>query len=284
MKKIRKAIVPVAGFGTRLYPLTKGIKKSFIPIFENNIAKPVILKVVEELDEAGIEEICLIIEKNEKELYENFFNKELTKEHYDKLNDRAKEYEKKIKKLGKKICYAIQEEILGFGHAVYASKEFARGEPVILILGDTIYKSNTNKNSAKQVIECYENVQQPIIALHKLDYNEIKNYGIVKGNWVNDKYVKCVEIVEKTTIEYAKENLLIDNELYGTFGQWIVTNEIYDSLEYLIKNKILSKGEYQLNDAYGIYMKNNEVIGYKVDGISYDVGNMQSYQKNFNIL
>ena len=144
-QKIKKAIVPVAGFGTRMYPATRFIKKAFVPVVDyDGYAKPAILILLEELSNAGMEEIILIVGEDEREAYESIFNSDLTEERLSKLSPRAREYEMKLQLLGQKIRYVVQKERRGFGHAVYLAKEYLHGnEPVLLSLGDHVYHSNT---------------------------------------------------------------------------------------------------------------------------------------------
>ena len=156
-KKVKKAIIPVAGFGTRVYPETRGVRKEFFPVVDKDgLIKPALLTLLEELDKAGIEEICLVIGKGDKEIYRNYFEKPLEWEHFQKLPDNMKEYEKKILRIGQKIHYAVQEERQGFGHAVFQCREFTDGQPVLLLLGDTLYSSNTNSSCVEQLLEAYE--------------------------------------------------------------------------------------------------------------------------------
>lgn len=156
---VRKAIIPVAGFGTRLYPATRCLKKDFFPIVDKDgLVKPVIMILLEELINSGIEEICLVLgSEEERKQYKEFFETRLSSEHFNKLNAAAQEYENKILNIGKRLRYVYQKEKLGFGHAVYQCNEFVNGDPVILLLGDTLYHSFSNKPCALQLIEAYEN-------------------------------------------------------------------------------------------------------------------------------
>ena len=279
--KIKKAVIPVAGFGTRMYPFTRNVKKAFLPIVEDGYIKPTILKLVEELDEAGIEEIALIIAKDEEPIYNDFFRTPISEEHFNKLNDKAREYELKIQRLGEKISYIVQEEQLGYGHAVYLSKEFAAGEPVLMILGDTIYKSKTDKSCTEQMLEYYDKVEKPIISLHPIKEEDFKYYGIANGIYDNFEKteISLQGIVEKPSIEFARENLNMDGKYFGTFGESIIDSSIYDALEYNIKNNVESKGEFQYTDAVDIAIKNADIKGFIINGKQYDLGNAKAYQQ-----
>ena len=134
-KAIKKAIIPVAGFGTRLFPVTKVLKKDFFPVMDTDgILKPAILILLEQLVQAGIEKICLVIGEDEQNIYDSFFG-ELSREHYDKLSSEKQKYEDLLESLKNKITYVYQKERKGFGHAVFQCKDFANNEPVLLLLG-----------------------------------------------------------------------------------------------------------------------------------------------------
>ena len=148
--KVRKAVIPVAGFGTRLYPETRTLKKDFFPIPDKDgMIKPVILILLEELMNSGIEEVCLVLgSEEERQKYRDFFETPLPDEHLHKLSSEMQEYENRILAIGKKLRYAYQTEKRGFGHAVYQAADFAGNEPVLLLLGDTLYRSDSNKPCA----------------------------------------------------------------------------------------------------------------------------------------
>lgn len=132
---IRKAIIPVAGYGTRLYPATRGIKKEFFPIVDHDgLVKPAILILLEQLMQTDIEEICLVIGEEDQEIYENYFMKSVTEEHFNKLPLQLREQEERIKQIGAKLRFAIQKERMGFGHAVYQCREFTENEPRMAVL------------------------------------------------------------------------------------------------------------------------------------------------------
>lgn len=282
--KIKKAVIPVAGFGTRMYPFTRIVKKAFLPIVDNGYIKPTILKLIEELDEAGIEEIALIIAKDEEQIYNDFFRVPISNVYFDKLSKEAQEYELKIQRLGEKIKYIVQEEQLGYGHAVYLSKEFADGEPVLMILGDTIYKSKIDKSCTEQILSYYDKVEKPIISLHPIKEENFKYYGIAYGTYDNFEKteISLKGIVEKPSIEFARENLNMDGKYFSTFGQSIIDSSIYDALEYNIKNNITNKGEIQFTDAVDMAIKNVDIKGFIIKGKQYDLGNAKAYRKSMN--
>lgn len=284
-QKITKAIIPVAGFGTRLFPVTKNLKKSFFPIMDRDgILKPVLLILLEQLDEAGIDEICLVIGEDEQPVYDEFF-KPLSKEHYDKLPDNRKPYEDLIVRIGKKVTYVVQHERKGFGHAVYQCKDFVKEEPVLLLLGDMIYRSyDEHDNCMSQMIKAYERYNLPVISMHKIEKENVVHYGVMHGSWENkeETVLKLDQIKEKPSIDYAEDYLNVktknDKEnYYAVFGQYVLTSDVFDVLKEDIENNKLENGEIQLTSALEKVRSRIGTIGYLVSGKSYDVGLPDKY-------
>lgn len=281
---VRKAIIPVAGFGTRLFPATKILKKDFFPVLDRDgILKPVLLILLEQLVEAGIEEICLVIGTEEKQIYEEFFGA-LSQEHYDKLPEEKKSYEDLLQKVGEKVTYVYQKERKGFGHAVYQCREFVKDEPVLLLLGDMIYHSNRSENCMQQMIDAFEKTGRPIISMHNVNKQDVVHYGIMHGQWEDKEQtiLKLDEIVEKPSVEYAEDYLKVKNKrckenYYAVFGQYILTKEVFEALEKNMVDNKTQSGEIQLTDALEQARMRVGMAGYVVDGQSYDVGLPQMY-------
>lgn len=282
---IKKAVIPVAGFGTRLYPSTKVIKKDFMPLVDaDGVVKPAILILLEQLEDAGIEQICLIIGEDEREEYEKFFSP-LPEEYLEKLSEERRAYEENIIRLGNKISFAYQRERLGFGHAVYQSRAFSDGDPVLLLLGDMVYESFTNVNCSKQIINAYEKCGKALVSIHSVPLSEVEHYGIIHGQWENkeETLLKMDCIYEKPTGDYASEYLRIINrhkveEYYAVFGQYVLTKEVYEELELNINNKRMSGGEYQLTDALDAVREKYGMYAFKPEGKSYDIGLPEAYR------
>lgn len=285
-RTVKKAIIPVAGFGTRLYPATKSVKKSFMPLVDKDgQLKPAILILMEQLEEAGIEEVCLVIGEDEKADYDAFFNP-LPDEHLMKLNAERRAYEEHIVALGKKITYVYQRERLGFGHAVYQCREFAAGEPVLLLLGDMVYTSETEDNCMKQMIHAFEQCGKTLVSIHTVPKDEVVHYGILHGQWDNsdETMLKIDQMYEKPTRDYAQENLKVVNargeeQYYAVFGQYILTSDVFKELENNIRNKQMQKGEYQLTDALDAVREKHGMYGFKPAGKSYDLGLPEAYRE-----
>ena len=282
---VRRAIIPVAGFGTRLYPSTRVIKKDFFPIpCPDGMVRPVILILLEELVQSGIEEICLVLgSEEERQQYADFFEHPLSDEHIAKLNPEAQEYENHILDIGKKLHYVYQREKRGFGHAVYQAAQFAGNEPVLLLLGDTLYRSDTNKPCALQMIEDYERYNRLMVSIHPIPLAEVSRYGILHGVWEdNDHSILNVSaMVEKPKASYAEEYLAVRNkkgekEYYSVFGQYILTPEVFSQIHKDIMQKEIDgdhQTEIELTSALDAVRKRSGMVGVRLRGRMFDMGN-----------
>ena len=261
---VRRAIIPVAGFGTRLYPSTRVIIQS------------------------GIEEVCLVLgSEEERQQYADFFEHPLSDEYLAKLNPEAQEYENHILDIGKKLHYVYQREKRGFGHAVYQAAQFAGNEPVLLLLGDTLYRSDTNKPCALQMIEDYERYNRLMVSIHPIPLAEVSRYGILHGVWEdNDHSILNVSaMVEKPKASYAEEFLAVRNkkgekEYYSVFGQYILTPEVFSQLHEDIMQKEIDGDhvtEIELTSALDAVRKRSGMVGVRLRGHMYDMGNPSAF-------
>lgn len=285
MHTVRRAIIPVAGFGTRLYPATRTMKKDFFPIpCPDGMVRPVILILIEELLASGIEEICLILDsKEERKQYRDFFETPLCPEHLSKLSQQHRDYENHILEIGKHLHYVYQEEKRGFGDAVYHAMDFAHGDPVLLMLGDTIYRSTSNKPCALQLIEAYERHNQLMVSIHPIPLAEVSRYGILSGIWEDNKERKILNVStmhEKPKASFAEEHLGVQNadgknEYFSVFGQYILTQDVFDQLAMDILDAAENddQREIELTSALERVRKKKGMIGIRLDGKMYDMGN-----------
>lgn len=286
---IRKAIIPVAGFGTRLYPETRFLKKEFFPVVDkDNKVKPVVLVLLEECLAAGIEEICLVLGgEEERQMYRDFFEHSLPEDHLAKLSKEKLRYEEHILEIGKKLHYVYQTEKMGFGDAVYRCVDFVGNDPVLLLLGDTIYQSNTNKNCVLQFIEAYEKYNQAMISIHEIPLEKVSYYGIISGNWVdsNETVLQMSNITEKPTIAYAEEHLGVcsivasHKKYYSVFGQYILTPEVFEQLRVNIEKGVVSnRGEIELTTALEQVREKYGLLGVQLDGNMFDMGVSEEFR------
>jgi len=279
-KKVRKAVIPAAGFGTRLFPASKATKKELFPIIDRDgIAKPAILLIVEEALKAGIEEVIIIVQEQDLEAYQSFFNTQVTIENYNKLPLNSQEYAQHLLEIGRHVKFIIQKTQQGFGHAVYSTHEIIGNEPFLLMLGDHIYRSDGDQSCALQLINTYNQYGISILGLRKTPENMLANFGTVTGEWFDEKDENILNItnfVEKPTTEFARNNLktqgLPEGEYLTVFGQYIIKPQIFDYLEEHIANNIREHGEFQLTSALDRLRKEDGFIGLVVNGQRYDIG------------
>ena len=282
---VRRAIIPVAGFGTRLYPATRALKKDFFPIpCPDGMVRPVILILLEELVQSGIEEICLVLgSEEERRQYAGFFEHPLSDDHLQKLNPEAQEYENRILDIGKRLRYVYQREKRGFGHAVYQAAQFAGNEPVLLLLGDTLYRSDSNKPCALQMVEEYERYNSLLVSIHTVPLSEVSHYGILHGVWEDkERTALSVDVInEKPKPSYAEEFLGVRNnngekEYYSVFGQYILTPEVFEQLHLDIMKAEMDKDysrEIELTSALEAVRQHSGMMGVRLKGRMYDMGN-----------
>ena len=288
---VRKAIIPVAGFGTRLYPSTRVLKKDFFPIpCPDGMVRPVILILLEELVKSGVEEICLVLGSDEeRQWYKDFFERPLPDEHLHKLNAEAQEYENRILDIGKRLRYVYQREKRGFGHAVYQAAEFAGSEPVLLLLGDTLYRSTTNKPCALQLIERYERYNQLLVSIHSVPLAEVSHYGILSGVWEDKEHtILNVSVMhEKPKASYAEEFLGVRNsegqkEYYSVFGQYILTPDVFAQLADDIARADAegdTTREIELTAALDAVRQKSGMMGVRLNGEMFDMGNPNALRR-----
>jgi len=285
---VKKAIIPVAGYGTRMYPATRIVKKEFFPVVDRDgLAKPVILILLKELEQAGIEEFCLVINgEDDREQYRKFFDELLPDEYIEKLPANMRLYEQFIRRIGNKIEYVVQKERRGFGHAVYQCRHFADNEPVLLVLGDTIYRTDNEKNCTDQLLNAFEKTNKTTISIHSTALKDVVHYGTLSGKWMDctgyEKLMEVQKFVEKPSVEYAREFLRVpsdsdENNYYSVFGEYVLTPEIFTVLGKNIEEGLTTNGEIQLTDALDEVRKMSALYGYVVDGTMYDVGIPRAY-------
>ena len=264
VKKIRKAVIPAAGLGTRVLPATKAQPKEMLVIVD----KPALQYLVEELLAAGIEEILIITGRNKGSI-ENHF-------------DYSYELERTLEENGKKdllkvvnhisemsnIYYVRQKKPLGLGHAISCAEAFVGDEPFVVLLGDDIIYTDKEKGQlpvTKQLVEKYKELQGgTILGVQEVPHKNVSKYGIIKPlKKIDEKTVAVEDFIEKPSVDEAPSNL-------AALGRYVLEPEIFS---YLKNTKPGKGGEIQLTDAI-LAMKNNgeKLYAYNFDGLRYDTG------------
>lgn len=283
INKVRKAVIPAAGFGIRLFPATKVVKKELFPIIDRDgRAKPVILAIVEEAVSAGIEEIGIVVQTGDRKLFEDFFKAPPSAELFKKLSPQNQEYSHYIQDLGSRITFLNQDEQEGYGHAVFCTKEWVNDEPFLLMLGDHVYLSDTEKTCASQVVEAYAQIQKSVIGLTVMPTEIIQKAGCITGVWQEQNSILSItQLYEKPDIDYARKHLRVvgmkDDEFLAVFGLYVLTPKIFDYLEEHISNNIRERGEFQLTSCLDQLRQEEGMIGYLVKGRCFDTGLPDAY-------
>ncbi|GGA43443.1 UTP--glucose-1-phosphate uridylyltransferase [Okeania sp. KiyG1] len=273
--KVRKAVIPAAGFGTRMFPATKVVKKELFPIIDRDgKAKPIIQIIVEEAISAGIENVGIVIQKSDRQVFTDFF--QAIPSYYQKLSPEKQEYCQYLQNLGSKITLLTQSEQAGYGHAVFCAKEWVEDEPFLLLLGDHIYASEVKKSCASQILQVYEQTNKSVIGVRIIPGAEIHHYGCISGSLVADGIINIDTIYEKPELNYARQKLHVagmkEDEFIGVFGIYLLTAKIFDYLEENIKQNVREKDEFQLTSCLDKLQKTEGMNGYLVKGKCFDTG------------
>lgn len=254
--KIRKAIIPAAGLGTRFLPATKAMPKEMLPIVD----KPTIQYIVEEAVASGIEDIIIVTGKGKRAIEDHFdYSFELehnleSKEKWDLLNEVRKSSEMAD------IHYIRQKEPKGLGHAIWCARKFIGNEPFAVLLGDDIVEAEVP--CLKQMIDIYEHYQSSVVGVQPVPWNEVSRYGIVDGSLLDERVYQANRLVEKPRQEVAPSNLAI-------MGRYILTPHIF---EILGEHNAGVNGEIQLTDAISRLGELERILAYHFEGQRHDVG------------
>ncbi len=284
-RHVRKAVIPAAGFGTRLFPASKAMKKELFPVIDKSgRAKPAIMAIVEEAINAGIEEVCLIVQPGDTELFESFFQTPPRIEHYNKLSKENQAYCDALLELGSRVSFVTQDVQEGFGHAVYCAREWVGNEPFLLMLGDHLYGSDEERCCARQVVEAYERVGHSVVGLKVTPIEQLSNFGCVTGAWrEQNSLLSLTEIYEKPDPEYAMEHLHVDgmdmDQFLTVFGIYVLQPQIFEFLERNITHNLRERGEFQLTSCLDELRKADGFSGYIVKGRRFDIGLPEEYRQ-----
>lgn len=259
--KIRKAIIPAAGLGTRFLPATKAQPKEMLPIVD----KPTIQFIVEEAVESGIEDIIIVTGRSKRSIEDHFDKSiELELELQKKGKEDLLELTRSVSDLAN-IHYIRQKEPKGLGHAILTARNFIGNEPFAVLLGDDIIVSE--KPCLKQMIEVFNEYNTSILGVQQVPYEDVIKYGIIKGKNIRDRIYEVSDMVEKPKREEAPSNVAI-------LGRYIITPTIFDFLE---KQEAGAEGEIQLTDALKNLCKVEDIFAYDFIGKRYDVGNKMGF-------
>ena len=266
---INKCLFPAAGYGTRFLPATKAVPKEMLPI----LAKPLLQYGVEEALNAGITNMAIVTGRGKRAIEDHFDN---AFELESQLSGTSKEhYLKEIKGIIKNatFTYVRQKEMLGLGHAILSGENLIGNEPFAVILADDLCDDDS-EGVISQMLDVYNQYKCSIIAIEEVPMSEVKNYGIISGNLIDNKnnIYQVTDMIEKPKIEDSPSNMAI-------IGRYILTPDIFNILKNIKPDKT---GEIQITDALKIQAKQGKVIAYKFKGKHFDCGSVKGYLEATN--
>lgn len=281
--RVRKALIPAAGYGTRLYPATKSIRKELFPVIgPDGRAKPAILHIVEEALSGGVEEVCIVIQAQDRPVFEDFFKLPPPVEHFNKLSDEDKKLTERLLDIGHRVTLISQDVQEGFGHAVYCARDWVGNEPFLLLLGDHLYDSDSGLSCSRQLVDLFGKVGHSVVGLMQTPVERIRHFGCVGGQWEDGtEILSLTEFAEKPSAEYAAEHLRVeglDPDTYLTvFGQYVLTPKVFELLDEHITHNFREGGEFQLTSCLEKVRKEEGFSGLEVNGQRFDIGIPQGY-------
>lgn len=261
--KVKKAVIPAAGLGTRFLPATKAMPKEMLPIVD----KPTIQFIVEEAKKSGIEDILIVTGKSKRSIEDHFdSNPELELDLEKTGKNKLLKLTQKITDLGVNLYYTRQPHPRGLGDAIYRARSFVAGEPFVVMLGDDLMSDTIPLT--KQLMNDYDRTHASTIAVMKVPHQEVSKYGVIAPDGkVSDTLYNVKSFVEKPDIDKAPSDLAI-------IGRYLLTPEIFDILAH---QKPGRGGEIQLTDAIDTLNKTQRVFAHVFTGERHDVGNKEGY-------
>lgn len=261
--KIRKAIIPAAGLGTRFLPATKAMPKEMLPIVD----KPTIQYIIEEAVASGIEDIIIVTGKGKRAIEDHFdYSFELEHNLAEKGKWGLLEEVRRSSEMAD-IHYIRQKEPKGLGHAIWCARKFIGNEPFAVLLGDDIVESD--RPCLKQMMDVYDTYQSAVVGVQPIPWDEVDRYGIVDGQQKADRIYETTRLVEKPAQKDAPSNLAI-------MGRYILPASIFAMLESQQAGK---NGEIQLTDALATLARIEPIIAYQFEGLRHDVGEKLGFIK-----
>jgi len=262
--RVRKAVFPAAGLGTRFLPATKAQPKEMLPLVD----KPIIQYVVEEAVASGIEQIIIVTGRGKRAI-EDHFDVAFELEYYlNKKKDTEALHEvRKISELANTVTYIRQKEPLGIGHAILVTKEIVGDEPFAVLFPDDLIDASVP--CLKQMVRVYERYGSSVLAVQQVERSAVSRYGIIAPSRVENRVYKALDLVEKPKVEDAPSNL-------GIVGRYILTPEIFDCLE---RTQPGAGGEIQITDGLRLLAQKQAIYGYEFEGTRYDTGNKLGFLK-----
>ncbi len=283
-RRVRKAVIPAAGFGTRLFPATKAVKKELFPVVgRDGVCRPALLAIVEEAAASGMEEIAIVVQENDRRMFEEFFMLPPPVENFNKLSAESRRISQQVLELGRRVTLLTQREQEGFGHAVYCAREWVGEEPFLLLLGDHLFDSEAEETCTQQILSAYDRYRVNVVGLMPTREEEVHLFGCATGLRQSDGALMLTELTEKPDAEYARQHLRVEGlpegSYYGFSGQYVLSPKVFDHLGETIRRGIRQRGEFQLTPCLDRLRQEEGFIGLPIRGRRYDIGTPVSYRQ-----
>jgi UTP-glucose-1-phosphate uridylyltransferase/mevalonate kinase len=280
--RIRKAIISVAGYGTRMFPLTKAVNKEFLPIIVDGIAVPAIVVLLHELLQTSVERVCIVANLQGIKMYSDFFKTPVLEDNYKKLPDDRKKWARIIRNIATRLDFVQMNEEVSFGWSVNAARVWTNNEPTLLCLGDQVYKSASDISTTQQFLDAFasvavsDEVTNPILAIDEVDPQEVTPYGILAGDFDKESRILDVkQFIEKPSVEVAREKLLnSEGKCFRVFGQYILTPEVFERL---------AENEYQITETFASFLEDGRLRAFKPISEMFDLGSPAAYRETVGV-
>lgn len=275
MPRIKKAVIPAAGLGTRQYPASSGVRKEFFPLVDaDGYAKPVIHMVVEEAL-AAAQEACIVCQPGAADEFASYFSAMP-----DELRPRfqgkewAYEWSEQLEEIGRRLTYVEQPTQEGLGHAVWCARDWLGGDRFLVLLGDHIYVSHTEDRCSQALCGAFE--EGSVTALLPVPADQVYRFGVVRGELEHDRKVRAEGFIEKPDVETARRECRLDGVPEGRylahFGMHVFTPGVLDVLDEMIREDRREGGEFQLTTAQDVLCRRETYHGLIMDGAHFDMG------------
>ena len=274
-------VIPVAGYGTRMYPLTRGVKKEFLPIVDvDGFPRPLVHLLVKEALDSGADHVCIVISPGQRGLFEDYFHGDFED---DPGAARFPEIAQEIQRLGSRVSFAEQTNQWGYGHAIWSAKKAVEDDSFLVLLGDHAFSSNTRSRCVQQVLDASGAVPGSLSAVNRTDESALPYFGTIRGHPIPglSKIYEAEEIVEKPSADYAGVHLRTPGDpekpYLCWFGIHLLSPTVMDCLDYLIARR-KDGSEVGLTEAQEMARRREGYWIFEVDGVRFDLGEPEGYR------
>jgi len=280
---VRKALIPAAGLGTRLFPATRVVRKEFFPVVDGTgYAKPAILVIVEEALSAGLEEVVVVVQPDAEDEFRRFFHEPMPRSLAERLPLPLQAQAAHVLEVGARVSFVVQREQAGFGHAVSVARDAVGDEPFLLLLGDHLYHSDRAQSAAAQMLDCYRAQERGLLGLRRVPEAAVVHYGVAAGPWLDAGRLLEVEtLMEKPPVSQARARLQVagmaEGQYLALFGQYLLPPTVFDHLDRLAAAGVRQHGEVGLTPALVSLQQEQGLLGLVVAGEAFDIGLPDSY-------